>query len=91
MKFESDFGVSAEVGELGLSLYVLSLALAPMCLAPLSEYFGRSPIYITSYGVFLAFLLGTALVQNLGGFLVLRLLSGLFSAVTIGECPLTVP
>ena len=84
-KFEADFGVSSEIGTLGLSLYVLGLALGPMALAPLSEYFGRSSIYIVSYGIFLAFLLGTALVQNLGGFFVLRLLAGLFSAVTIGE------
>ncbi|TVY60679.1 Efflux pump FUB11 [Lachnellula suecica] len=82
---EKEFGVSAEVGTLGLSLYVLGLALGPMTLAPLSEYFGRSPIYIISYGIFLLFLVGTALVQNLGGFLVLRLLSGLFAAVTIAN------
>lgn len=87
-KFEKDFGVSAEVATLGLSLYVLGLAFGPMTLAPLSEYFGRSAIYIGSYGLCLTFFLGTALVQNLGGFLVLRLLSGLFSAVTIGKYPL---
>lgn len=34
---EMIFGVSAEVGTLGLSLYVLGLALGPMTLAPLSE------------------------------------------------------
>lgn len=49
------------------------------------QYFGRSPIYICSYFVFLCFLMGTALVPNLGGFLVLRILSGLFSSVTIGK------
>ena len=83
-KFSKDFDVSAEVALLGLSLYVLGLAFGPMSLAPLSEYFGRSPIYITSYGIFLLFLMATALVQTLGGFLVLRLISGLFSSVTIG-------
>jgi len=81
---EATFGVSAEVGTLGLSLYILGLSFGPMTLAPLSEYFGRSPIYIISYGVFLLFLLGSALVKNLGGFLVLRILSGIFSSVTIG-------
>lgn len=35
--FEMDMGVSSEVGVLGLSLYVLGLALGPMTLAPLSE------------------------------------------------------
>ncbi|EPE30569.1 MFS general substrate transporter [Glarea lozoyensis ATCC 20868] len=84
-EMEQIFGVGAEVGTLGLSLYVLGLALGPMTLAPLSEYFGRSPIYIISYGVFLCLILGTALVQNLGGFLVLRFFAGLFSAVTIAN------
>lgn len=82
--FVKDFKVSTEVGTLGLSTYVLGLAFGPMTLAPLSEYFGRSPIYIVSYGIFLLFIVGTALVKTLGGFLVLRILSGLFSSVTIG-------
>lgn len=83
-RFVKDFGVSTEVGTLGLSLYILGLALGPMTLAPLSEYFGRSAVYILSYGIFLLFLVGSALVQNLAGFLVLRILSGIFSSVTIG-------
>lgn len=85
MKLEQDFGVSSEVGTLGLSLYVLGLALGPMSLGPLSEYYGRTPLYILPYGIFLLFLVGTALVQNIGGFLVLRLLSGLFASVTIAN------
>lgn len=58
-----------------------------MSLAPLSEFFGRSVIYIYSYGVFLLFLAGTALVNNVAGFMVLRFFSGLFAAVTIGKSP----
>ncbi|KZP23555.1 hypothetical protein FIBSPDRAFT_1042725 [Athelia psychrophila] len=48
-------------------------------------HYGRSPIYITSYFLFLLFALGTALVQNLGGFLVLRILAGIFSSATIAN------
>ena len=84
-KFAQDFHVSDEVATLGLSMTVLGFALGPMTLAPLSEYYGRSPIYMGSYGIFLFFLLGTALVKNLGGFLVLRFLSGWFCAVTIAN------
>ena len=84
-KFAKDFGVSSEVATLGLSMTVLAFALGPMTLAPLSEYYGRSPIYVGSYGACLFFILGTALVQNLGGFLVLRFLSGWFCAVTIAN------
>ena len=49
------------------------------------QYYGRSPIYIISYGIFLLFLAGTATVQTLGGFLALRIISGLFSSVTIAN------
>ncbi|KAG9517424.1 MFS multidrug transporter-like protein, partial [Aureobasidium melanogenum] len=84
-KFAKAFHVSGEVGTLGLSIYVAGLALGPMSLAPLSEYFGRTPLYIIPYGCFLLFLLGTALVKDLGGFLVLRFLSGLFCSVTIAN------
>ncbi|CZT20924.1 related to multidrug resistant protein [Ramularia collo-cygni] len=81
----SHFGVSAEVGTLGLSLYVLGLALGPMSLGPLSEYYGRTPLYILPYGTFLLFLIGTALVQNIAGFLILRFFSGMFASVTIAN------
>lgn len=84
-KFSKDLGVSTEVATLGLSLCVLGFAFGPMTLAPLSEYYGRSPIYIISYGINLLFLVGTALVSTLGGFLVLRFLTGWFSAVTIAN------
>ncbi|KAI1639138.1 major facilitator superfamily protein [Biscogniauxia mediterranea] len=83
--FRSEFGVSQTVATLGLSLYILGLAFGPMSLAPLSEYFGRSVIYIGSYGVFLLFLAGTALVQSVIAFMVLRFFSGLFAAVTIAN------
>lgn len=88
--FRDEFGVSETVATLGLSLYILGLAFGPMSLAPLSEFFGRSVIYVGSYAVFLVFLAGTALVRNVAGFMVLRFLSGLFAAVTIGKqapCP----
>ena len=43
-KFAEEFGVGEEVARLGLSLYVLGIALGPMFLAPLSEVLGRNGI-----------------------------------------------
>lgn len=77
--------VSSVVATLGLSLYVAGLAWGPMTLAPLSEYFGRTPIYVVSFFISLMFVLGTALAPNLGGFLAMRFLSGLFSSVTVAN------
>lgn len=83
--FAKDVGVSPQVATLGLSLYVLGLAFGPMTLAPLSEYYGRRPVYIISYGIFLLLLLGTTYVESLGPFLLLRLASGYFSSTTISN------
>lgn len=83
--FAKDVGVSPQVATLGLSMYVLGLAFGPMTLAPLSEYYGRRPVYIVSYGIFLLLLLGTSFVERLGPFLILRLFSGYFSSTTISN------
>lgn len=83
--FARDMDVSPQTAVLGLSMYVLGLAFGPMTLAPLSEYFGRRPVYIVSYGIFLLLLLGTTYVESLGPFLVLRLFSGYFSSTTISN------
>lgn len=83
--FAEDFGVESTVAQLGLSLYVLGLAFGPMFIAPLSEYYGRTALYLIPYGTFLLFLVGTALIQNVPGFMILRFLSGTFASVTIAN------
>ena len=64
---------------------VLGFALGPMTFAPLSEYYGRSMIYLFGYGCAFWFILGTALVHSLPGFLILRFLTGWFSSITIAN------
>ncbi|RYP62892.1 hypothetical protein DL771_009541 [Monosporascus sp. 5C6A] len=75
-KFAEDFGISDEVARLGLSLYILGVALGPMFLAPLNT---------GSYAIFLIFLAGTAVAPCVSVFMVLRFFSGLFAAVTIAN------
>ncbi|KAF3045262.1 hypothetical protein E8E11_001663 [Didymella keratinophila] len=83
--FAKDMDVAPHVATLGLSVYILGLAFGPMSLAPLSEYFGRRPVYIFAYGTFLLLLLATTYVESLAPFLVLRLFSGYFSSTTISN------
>lgn len=80
----STFNVSSEVGTLGLSMYILGFAIGPLMLAPLSEYFGRNPIYMISWFLLVIFQLPLALAPNIGTVLVCRLLQGFF-----GSAPLT--
>ncbi|KAK0660157.1 Efflux pump FUB11 [Lasiodiplodia hormozganensis] len=78
------FSVSAEVGTVGLSMYILGFAVGPLMLAPLSEYFGRSPVYVWSWLLLVIFQIPLALAPNIGTVIVCRLLQGFF-----GSAPLT--
>jgi hypothetical protein len=53
------------------------LAAGPLFAAPLSEEYGRNALYIPFMAVFIVLQIGVALVHNIGGFLFLRLLSGI--------------
>jgi len=79
------FHVSAEVGTLGLSLYVLGFATGPILWAPLSELRGRRfPIVLSMFG-FSIFQVAVATAQDLQTVMLCRFFGGLF-----GACPLAV-
>ncbi|KIW06857.1 uncharacterized protein PV09_02533 [Verruconis gallopava] len=79
------FGVSAEVGTLGVSLYVLGFATGPIIWAPFSELRGRKlPLVIGSFG-FMLFQFAVATAKDLQTVLICRFWGGFF-----GACPLTV-
>src|ERR1700722_6155972 len=52
-----EFDCSQIVATLGLSLFVVGLGCGPMLLSPLSEFYGRRPIYIVSFSLFLIWLI----------------------------------
>lgn len=84
MEIQKEFHVSAEITTLALSLYVLGFAVGPVLLAPLSEYFGRQPVYVVSWFVLFIFQLPVALAPNIGTILVCRFIGGF-----AGGAPLT--
>ncbi|KAL4790617.1 major facilitator superfamily domain-containing protein [Aspergillus venezuelensis] len=81
----SKFGVSTEVGTLGMSLYVLGFAFGPTLFSPLSELFGRRlPILIGVFG-FTVFQFAVATAENLQTVIICRFFGGFF-----GACPIAV-
>lgn len=56
-----------------------------MLLAPLSEYFGRSPVYLVSWFFLFIFQLPVALAPNIGTLLVCRFFHGLGGAVPLAS------
>ncbi|GFP51855.1 efflux pump FUB11 [Trichoderma asperellum] len=66
------FDVSEEVATLGLALYVLGFALGPLIWGPLSELYGRRPIYIISFMAFTAFSVAAPVSPNIQSLLLFR-------------------
>jgi len=81
----AQFGVSTEVGLLGLTLYVLGFATGPILWAPLSELKGRKlPLMASMFG-FSIFSIGSAVGKDLQTVLICRFFGGVFAS-----CPLAV-
>ncbi|OAL32814.1 hypothetical protein AYO20_07771 [Fonsecaea nubica] len=83
-----EFHCSREIATLGLSLFVVGLAFGPMLLGPLSEFYGRRPIYIVSMFFFLIWIIPCAVAQNIQTMIVCRFFDGFagsaFLAVAAG-------
>jgi MFS family permease len=66
-------------------MYILGFAVGPLILAPMSEYFGRNPVYMLSWFLLVIFQIPLALAPNIAAVIACRLLQGFF-----GSAPLTV-
>ncbi|KAK5204605.1 hypothetical protein LTR47_007405 [Exophiala xenobiotica] len=76
---------SSTIASFIVSIYILGYALGPLIIAPLSEVYGRLPVYHVCNSLFVVWSLGCALAPNIGALLVFRLLAGI-----AGSCPLTI-
>ncbi|KAL2358956.1 major facilitator superfamily domain-containing protein [Cryomyces antarcticus] len=76
------FGVGDFKASLGLALYVLGYGFGPLLWSPMSELpaFGRNVSYVATFAIYIILCVPTALVNNLGGLLVLRFLLGFFGS-----------
>lgn len=77
---EDKYNVSEEVAILTCSIMVCGFAVGPLLWSPLSEIIGRRPVYIISFALYTIFQIPCALSPNIGGLLVCRFLSGVFSS-----------
>jgi len=80
-EFKSD---NVELASFVVSVYVLGFAIGPLFFAPLSEIYGRLPVYHVCNVSFVAFNIGCALSTNLNMLVGFRFLAGVF-----GSAPLT--
>ncbi|KAI9798383.1 MAG: hypothetical protein M1825_005367 [Sarcosagium campestre] len=86
-----DFGIESEtLATLGITTYLLGLAVGSVVLAPLSEVYGRRPIYLISMSIFALLVLPCALARSLAEVLVVRFIGAVAGSVMIANAPGTV-
>ncbi|KAG9233193.1 major facilitator superfamily domain-containing protein [Amylocarpus encephaloides] len=76
-QIEKEFDCPRIVATLGLSLFIMGLGIGPMLLGPLSEFYGRRPIYLASFTFFFIWIIPSAVAQNIQTMLISRFLDGL--------------
>ncbi|GAT21205.1 MFS transporter [Aspergillus luchuensis] len=76
----AEFNCSRTVATLGLSFYIAGLGWGPLVMSPLSEFYGRRPIYLVSLPLYIVFLIPCAAAHNIQTMLVARFLDGLAGA-----------
>jgi hypothetical protein len=80
LEFESS---NAELAGFVVSIYILGFAIGPLLFAPLSEIYGRLPVYHVCNILFIVFTIACARSTNLNMLIGFRLLAG-----TFGSAPL---
>jgi len=79
-----DFGVSEVAESLATALFLIGFGVGALFAGPISETVGRNPVYIGTLGLYMIFVMASALAPNLGAQLVFRFIAGFF-----GSTPLT--
>lgn len=75
-QMEKEFGNSRIVSVVGLSTFVLGIAFGPMLLGPMSEFYGRRPIYLVSWLMFVIWIIPEAVGTNIATIIVARFFDG---------------
>ncbi|EGO05152.1 hypothetical protein SERLA73DRAFT_100773 [Serpula lacrymans var. lacrymans S7.3] len=84
-ELQAQFGFSEEVGTLTLSLFVAGYCVGPLLWGPLSEQYGRRPVFIGTFFVYMCFQIGCALSNNTASILIFRFLGGTFAAAPLAN------
>ncbi|KAH7383931.1 major facilitator superfamily domain-containing protein [Pyrenochaeta sp. MPI-SDFR-AT-0127] len=85
------FGVTSKTPViLGITTYLCGLAAGSLLLAPLSEMYGRRPVYLVAVLLFTILVVPCALSNNLAQILVMRFFGAVAGAAMISNAPGTV-
>jgi multidrug resistance protein len=80
-----DTKVNSEVSTLGISLFVIIAGIGPLVTAPLSEFYGRRPVYLVGFAGYVAFQAGSAFGRPFATVLVCRCLCAVFAGIFLAN------
>ncbi|KAL6247739.1 hypothetical protein RBB50_005087 [Rhinocladiella similis] len=81
------FEVSTEAAGLVITLFLLGYCAGPLVFAPLSEFYGRRWVFLTTFTCYNAFNFLCAFAPNFGSLLVGRLITGTFASAPLTNAP----
>ncbi|GJN72150.1 hypothetical protein PLICBS_006222 [Purpureocillium lilacinum] len=85
-----EFHVSRVAGTMGMTAYLLGLAVGSLIAPPLSELYGRRVVYLGCLCCWAVFVIPGGLAQSLASIIAVRLISGLFGAALVSNGPGTI-
>ncbi|KAL4880064.1 major facilitator superfamily domain-containing protein [Aspergillus karnatakaensis] len=72
---------------LGLTFYLIGLAIGSMFFAPLSEVYGRKPVSVTCLAIFTLLIIPCALAKSIEALIIVRFVGAFFGSVMISTAP----
>jgi MFS family permease len=83
----TDLNVSSQpLVTLGVTTYLMGLAIGSVVLAPLSEMYGRRPVYMVSMLFFMLLIIPCGLATSMAEILVVRFVGALAGSAMIANC-----
>ncbi|MCJ1397241.1 hypothetical protein MMC11_000433 [Xylographa trunciseda] len=87
-EMQADFNISSEpVVTLGVTTYLIGLAFGSVLLAPISEIYGRRPVYMISMFLFMVLIIPCGLATSLAEVLVVRFFGAIAGSAMIANAP----
>ena len=86
-----EFNINSDViTTLGVTTYLFGLAVGSLILAPISETYGRKPVYTIAMAFFVIFVIPSGLAQNIETIIITRFFGAVAGSAMIANAPGTV-
>lgn len=84
---ENTFPMTESEGIAGMTTYLMGIAVGSVILAPLSEMYGRRPIYAAAMALFVVFVIPCAVANNIATILAARFFGAFCASAMISNAP----